>query len=42
MLEGSDHSLSEHAREVYASTKTWLDKYVRDKEPSPDLKPHGR
>lgn len=42
MLEGSDHGLNEHRDEVEAQTRAWLDRFVRDGEPAPDLQPHGR
>ena len=41
MLEGSDHGLSEHRAEVSTQTRAWLDRFVRDKQASPDLTPHG-
>ncbi len=41
LLEGSDHSLSEHRGERDRLTREWLDRYVRDGAPLPDLVPHG-
>lgn len=42
MLEGGDHGLSEHRAEVDRIGREWLDRYVRDRRPWPDLEPHGR
>ena len=41
MLEGSDHGLSEHRAEASEQTRSWLDRFVRDRQASPDLTPHG-
>ncbi len=41
MLEGSDHSLSEHIGERNRLLKEWFDRFVRDKAPLPDLNLHG-
>ncbi len=41
MLAGSDHSLSEHRKEVADLTRMWLDRYVKNGAKSPDLKLHG-
>lgn len=41
-FEGGDHGLSEHRREVDRLARDWLNRYVRDGEPWPSLKPHGR
>lgn len=41
MLEGSDHSLSEHINERNRLIKEWMDRFVRDRAPLPDLTPHG-
>jgi dipeptidyl aminopeptidase/acylaminoacyl peptidase len=40
-LEGGQHSLIEHYDEVNRAAKLFLDTYVRDKKPLPDLEPHG-
>jgi len=42
MFEGGDHALSEHREEVYAMIKAWLQKYVVEGAPLPNLQPHGR
>ena len=41
-FEGGDHGLSEHRDEVGRLTRDWLDRYVRDRAPLPDLEPHGK
>lgn len=41
MLEGGDHSLSEHREERNRLVKDWLDRYVRDGKALPSLEPHG-
>ena len=41
MFEGGDHGLSEFDAEVFRLAREWLDYYVRDRGPLPDLNPHG-
>ena len=41
MYEGADHGLSEYRAEAYGQIRSWMDRYVRDLEPLPDLEPHG-
>ncbi len=41
LLEGSDHALSEHTAERDRLTREWLDRFVRDRQPPPDVTPHG-
>ena len=41
MFEGGDHALSEFRPEVDRAVTEWLDRYVRDKAPLPNLEPHG-
>lgn len=41
LMEGSDHSLSEHQGERDRLTREWFDRYVRDEAPPPDVVPHG-
>jgi dipeptidyl aminopeptidase/acylaminoacyl peptidase len=41
-FEGGQHSLIEHFDEVNHATKTFFDRYVRDKKPFPSLEPHGK
>ncbi len=42
MLEGGDHGLTEFRKEVNLEAKLWLDKYVKNGSPLPNLNPHGR
>ena len=42
LLEGGDHGLSEYQDEEMRLTRDFLDHYVRDKAPLPDMEPHGR
>ena len=42
MLEGGDHGLTEFRKVVNLEVKMWLDKYVKERSPLPDLNPHGR
>ena len=41
LYEGADHGISEHRDEFRADVRAWLDRFVRDGEPLPDLEPHG-
>ncbi|MCK5735177.1 MAG: prolyl oligopeptidase family serine peptidase [Spirochaetaceae bacterium] len=41
MLEGSDHSLTEHIDERNRLIKGWMDRFVRDTAPLPNLELHG-
>ncbi len=41
LFEGGDHGLSEHRAEADRLARDWLDRYVRDRRPWPDLEPHG-
>ncbi len=42
MVEGADHAMSER-RDVYdEAARSWFDRYVRDREPPPNLTPHGK
>jgi dipeptidyl aminopeptidase/acylaminoacyl peptidase len=41
MLEGADHALSERIPERNRLAKDWLDRFVRDGEALPDMRPHG-
>ena len=42
LFEGGQHSLMEHYDEVNHVTKNFLDAYVRDRKPLPNLEPHGK
>ena len=39
---GADHGIREYRDETNDQTKSWFDKYVRDKTPLPDMELHGR
>lgn len=41
LYEGGEHSLIEHYEDVHRAVAAFLDKYVRDGEKWPDMKPHG-
>lgn len=41
LLEGGDHTLSEHPAELYGLSRAWLDQYVRARQPWPNPEPHG-
>ena len=41
LLEGGQHNLSEHREEVNRISRNFLDCYVRDGKPIPNLVPHG-
>jgi len=40
--EGADHSISEYKSEVIQNAIKWFDRFVRDRESLPDMKPHGK
>ena len=40
-FEGGDHALTEYQVETFALERSWLDRYVRDRQPWPSLDPHG-
>ncbi len=42
MFEGGDHGLNEFDDEVDELTRTWFDKFLKQKAPLPNLEPHGR
>lgn len=41
MYEGADHGLSEFRQEANTEIIKWLDRYVKNGEPLPNLEPHG-
>ncbi len=41
MLEGADHSLTSFSEQRNAWTQEWLERYVRDRQPAPNMEPHG-
>ncbi|MEA1896597.1 MAG: prolyl oligopeptidase family serine peptidase [Bacteroidota bacterium] len=42
MLEGGDHGLNEHNKEVDRQVRMWFDRFVKNGEKLPLLEPHGR
>jgi dipeptidyl aminopeptidase/acylaminoacyl peptidase len=42
IVEGADHAISERPDDYNLAARDWLDRYVRDRAPLPDLTPHGR
>lgn len=42
MVEGADHSISERFDDDDLAARDWLDRFVRDRAPLPNLVPHGR
>jgi len=42
MFEGADHGLTEFKEESYGMIRLWFDRYLKNEEELPDLKPHGR
>jgi dipeptidyl aminopeptidase/acylaminoacyl peptidase len=42
MIEGADHTISERFDDYNVATRDWLDRFVRDRAPLPNLIPHGR
>ena len=42
MFEGGDHGLSEHRDEVNQQVLNWFNKYLKNKEPLPNMEYHGR
>lgn len=41
MYDGADHGITEHRHEYRNEIKNWLNRFVRDGEKLPDMKPHG-
>jgi len=42
IVEGADHTFSERPDDYNLAARDWLDRYVRDRAPLPELTPHGR
>jgi dipeptidyl aminopeptidase/acylaminoacyl peptidase len=42
MIEGADHGISERVDDYNLAARDWLDRFVRDRAPLPNLVPHGR
>lgn len=41
LFEGADHGLAEFSAEAQQLCYEWLDRYLRDRKPWPNLEPHG-
>ena len=41
LIEGADHSISERRDDYNVAARDWLNRFVRDRAPLPDLRPHG-
>lgn len=41
LFEGADHAISEYKAEYYKQSLDWFDRFLKNKEPLPDLKLHG-
>lgn len=42
MFEGGDHGINEHRIEVNEQVISWFDRFLKNNEPLPDMKYHGR
>jgi len=42
LFEGGDHTLSEYKSDVYEQSLDWFNRFVKNMEALPNLKPHGR
>jgi dipeptidyl aminopeptidase/acylaminoacyl peptidase len=42
MVEGADHTITERFDDYNLAARDWLDRFVRDRAPLPNLIPHGR
>ena len=42
MFEGGDHNLSEFRKESNIATINWFDRFVKNREKIPNLRPHGK
>jgi dipeptidyl aminopeptidase/acylaminoacyl peptidase len=42
MFEGADHGLTEHRIEYHRQTLEWFGRFLKNDEPLPNLKPHGK
>jgi dipeptidyl aminopeptidase/acylaminoacyl peptidase len=41
IFEGSDHGITQHKEEVNTQVIQWFNRFLKDKEKVPDMKPHG-
>jgi len=41
-FEGADHQISEYRQEYHRQTIDWFNRWLKNKEPLPNMKPHGK
>jgi len=41
-FEGADHQISEYRKEYHRQTIDWFNRWLKNKEPLPNMKPHGK
>lgn len=41
LFDGADHNITEYRDEYYAHIHTWFERFLKRKEPIPNLTPHG-
>ena len=41
-FEGADHGITEYRQEYHRQTLDWFNRWLKNKEPLPNMKPHGR
>jgi len=41
-FEGADHGITEYRREYHRQTLDWFNRWLKNNEPLPNMKPHGR
>lgn len=41
LFEGADHGITEYRVEYHRQTMDWFNRFLKNKEPLPNLKPHG-
>lgn len=41
LFEGADHGITEYKDECFAQTLSWFNRFLKDHEPLPNMKPHG-
>lgn len=42
LFEGGDHGILEYRDEVDQMVVEWFNRYVKNREPLPNISPHGR
>lgn len=41
LFEGDDHGMTEHRKQMMQETRDWMDRFVKNGEALPNMKPHG-